>query len=426
MAKTSPKGTPEKTTLDNGVRILSKKIPNARSVSMGIWVNVGARDESETDNGMSHFIEHMLFKGTRNRTGYEIAKEFDAIGGQTNAFTSMENTCYHAKVIDAHTEIMADILSDIFLNSVFDEAEIEKERPVIFQEISMVEDNPDEYIHTLSARSYWGDNALGRSVIGNRKNVTQFDSNAIKSFFSRYYQPDRIVISAAGNIDHGALLDLVGSTFNTLAKGNGFPQRITPESRSAIDINFKKLEQVHICLNTKGIGIPDPNRYIFSLINTVLGGNMSSRLFQKIREERGLAYSVYAYASSFEDTGMFGAYAGTDADHVFEVVDLILKEMRAIKNEKISSEELKNAKEYTKGALLLASESIDNQMVRLAQNEINLGKQIPLADIISEIDAVTDEHIMALAKDLFDSRHLSLTTLGPVKKKNMFKDIFYL
>ena len=426
MAKTLQKGTPEKTTLDNGVRVLTKNIPNARSVSMGIWVNVGARDEPVTDNGMSHFIEHMLFKGTKTRTGYEIAKEFDAIGGQTNAFTSMENTCYHAKVIDTHTRIMADILSDIFLNSIFDESEIEKERPVIFQEISMVEDNPDEYIHTLSSRSYWGDNALGRSITGNRENVTHFDSQSIKSFFSKYYQPGRIVISAAGNIDHGTLLDLVGATFNALAPGNGFPKRITPDSCSAIDINYKPLEQVHICLNTKGIGTPDPNRYIFSLMNTILGGNMSSRLFQKIREERGLAYSVYSYASSFEDTGMFGAYAGTDGDHGFEVVDLILKEMRSIKNEKISSEELNNAKEYTKGALLLASESIDNQMVRLAQNEINLGKQIPLGKIIQEIDAVTAEQIMELANTLFDSRHLSLTTLGPVDKKEIFEDIFYL
>ena len=418
--------TPKKTTLDNGVRILTKNIPNARSVAMGIWVNVGARDESVTDNGMSHFIEHMLFKGTKNRTGYEIAKAFDAIGGQTNAFTSMENTCYHAKVIDSHTGIMADILSDIFLNSVFDESEIEKERPVIFQEISMVEDNPDEYIHTLSSRSYWGDNALGRSVIGNRENVTRFGSQTIKAFFAKYYQPDRIVITAAGNIDHDRLLELVGKTFSRLPSGNGFPERVTPESCSAIDINYKKLEQVHICVNTRGIGTPDPNRYAFSLMNTILGGNMSSRLFQKIREERGLAYSVYSYASSFEDTGMFGTYAGTDEAHGFEVVDLIIKEMRNIKTEKISDDDLKNAKEYTKGALLLASESIDNQMVRLAQNEINLGKQIPIEEIIREIEAVTAEKILELANTLFDTRHLALTTLGPLEEKEIFEDIFYL
>ena len=414
------------TTLDNGVRILTKQIPNTRSVSMGIWVNVGARDESLADSGMSHFIEHMLFKGTQNRTGYEIAKEFDAIGGQTNAFTSMENTCYHARVIDSHAGVMADILSDIFLNSVFDPGEIEKERPVILQEISMVEDNPDEYVHTLSSRSYWGDNPLGRSITGSRETVNRFDTEKIKAYFKKYYQPRRIVISAAGNITHGAMLDLMGETFSTLSTGNGFPQRITPAPRSAIDINMRQLEQVHICVNTRGIGTPDSRRYAFSLMNTILGGNMSSRLFQKIREERGLAYSVYAYAASFEECGMFGAYAGTDAAHAFEVVDLILKEMRRIKTEKISREDLTNAKEYTKGALLLASESVDNQMVRLAQNEINLGHQVALEEITEKIDAVTAEEIMALAHEIFESRYLSLTTLGPVAEKKPFEDIFYL
>ncbi|MBA3029375.1 MAG: insulinase family protein [Desulfobacteraceae bacterium] len=418
--------SPEKTTLQNGIRILSKKIPGARSVSMGIWVNVGARDEQVTDNGLCHFIEHMLFKGTRKRSGFEIAKQFDAIGGQTNAFTSMETTCYHAKVIASHTAIMSDVLSDIFLNSLFDPSEIEKERPVIFQEICMVEDNPDEYIHTLASQSFWGNNSLGRSILGSRENVTRFDRKTIQTFFADYYQPDRIVIAAAGHIDHQQLLDRMGSEFDAIPRGAGFPNRVTPSTCAQVDINYKKLEQVHVCINTRGISISDDNRYALSLINTILGGNMSSRLFQKIREERGLAYSVYSYASSFEDTGMFGAYAGTDPHQVATVIDLILQEMRDIKNQKVLASELQNAKEYTKGSLLLASESIDNQMVRLAQNEINMGKQISMEKVIRKIDAVTEDHVMELARNLFDSNHLSLTTLGPVKKKDLPKDMVYL
>lgn len=417
---------PEKTTLSNGIRILSKKIPDARSVSMGIWVNVGARDEQVTDSGICHFIEHMLFKGTQKRSAFEIAKQFDAIGGQTNAFTSMETTCYHAKVIHSHMVIMSDILTDIFLNSLFDPSEIEKERPVIFQEICMVEDNADEWIHTLASRSFWGNNPLGRSILGSRENVTRFDRRTIQSFFSDYYQPDRIVISAAGRIDHQQLLDLIEPAFGVIPRGTGFPGRISPEASTRVDIHYKKLEQVHVCINTRGIPLSDDNRYALSLINTILGGNMSSRLFQKIREERGLAYSVFSYASSYEDAGMFGAYAGTDPHQVVEVIDLILAEMRDIKNREVLETELQNAKEFTKGSMLLASESIDNQMVRLAQNEINLGRQIPMEEVIKNIDAVTRDHVMDLARNLFDSRHLSLTTLGPVKKKEISKDMVYL
>ena len=227
--------TVDKTTLKNGIRIVSKTMPHARSVSMGVWVNVGARDESELESGLSHFIEHMIFKGTRKRSAFQIAKEFDAIGGHTNAFTAMENTCYHARVMDTHTETMVDILSDIFINSVFDPAEIDKERPVILQEIGMVEDSPEEYIHVLSGHNYWGDNPLGRSILGSPQNIIQFDAPMIKKFFSRLYQPERIVISAAGKLDHHHLVDLVQPAFETIQPGNDIPQRITPQGCSVVD-----------------------------------------------------------------------------------------------------------------------------------------------------------------------------------------------
>ena len=261
-----------KTVLTNGISILTKYMPHVRSVSMGVWVNVGARDESPEENGLSHLIEHMIFKGTRKRTAYQIAKEFDAIGGQTNAFTAMENTCYHARVLESHLGTMVDILTDIFLNSVFEASEVERERPVILQEIGMVEDNPEEYIHLLSGKNYWGDNPLGRSILGSPENILRFDAEAVREFFHRCYQPDRILIAAAGKIDHQAFVDQLAPAFETIQPGNGFPERSTPQVRGQIDICQRKLEQVHICLSTPGLATTDPSRFAFSLMNSILGG----------------------------------------------------------------------------------------------------------------------------------------------------------
>ncbi|UCG05713.1 MAG: insulinase family protein [Desulfobacterales bacterium] len=415
----------DKTVLNNGIRILTKKMLHTRSVSMGVWVNVGARDETLDESGLSHFIEHMIFKGTRKRTAFQIAKEFDAIGGHTNAFTTMENTCYHAKVMDTHTETMVDILSDIFLNSIFDSQEIERERPVILQEIGMVEDSPDEYVHVLSSRNFWGDNPLGRSILGNPENIIRFNSNTIKSFFQRLYQPNRIIISVAGNIDHSRIINLIGPTFESIQSGNSFPNRIAPEGRTLVDVNYRKLEQVHICLSTKGLSIGDPRRYAFSLLNTILGGNMSSRLFQEIREKRGLAYAVYSFISSHVDTGMFGVYLGVDPKRAHETTELILSEIRKLKNEKVDSSELKGAKEYTKGSLMIAAESNDNQMVRTAQNEIHFGRDIALQEVLDNIERVTREEILHLANDIFQKEQMVLTMLGPLNKKKVFEELLY-
>jgi len=415
----------DKTVLDNGIRILTKKMPHTRSVSMGVWVCVGARDENMDESGLSHFIEHMIFKGTRKRNAFQIAKEFDAIGGHTNAFTTMENTCYHAKVMDNHTATMVDILSDIFLNSVFDPREIERERPVILQEIGMVEDSPDEYVHVLSGRNLWGDNPLGRSILGRPENIVRFDTEIIKQFFHRLYQPDRIVISVAGNIDHDSFIDRVGPAFESIRPGDGFPDRITPEGRSLVDVNYRKLEQVHICLSTRGLSISDQRRYTFSLLNTILGGNMSSRLFQEIREKRGLAYAVYSFISAHVDTGMFGVYLGVDPKRAGETIELVLNEIHKLKNKKVDSSELKGAKEYTKGSLLLSSESTDNQMVRTAQNEIHFGHDISLQHVLEKVESVTRDQILELAKYLFQSDQMVLTILGPVNEKKVFEDILY-
>jgi predicted Zn-dependent peptidase len=412
-----------KTILANGIKVITRKMPHLRSVSMGVWVNVGARDESPGESGLSHFIEHMIFKGTKKRTAFQIAKEFDAIGGHTNAFTSIESTCYHAKVMDAHLDTMVDILSDVFLNSVFDDKEVENERAVILQEIGMAEDNPDEYIHILSGMNFWGKNSLGCSVLGSRENIKRFNSDTIKKFFHRFYQPERIVVSVAGNLDYNHFLDIASPVFESIQTGNNYSERITPDEHCKVEIHYKDIEQVHICLAMNGMSITDPRRYAYSLLNTILGGNMSSRLFQEIREKRGLAYSVYSYASSFVDTGMFSIYTGVAPENIQKSIRLILEEISKISKKRVDSNELRYAKEYTKGNLMLASESNDNQMVRMAQNETHFGRYIPMGEIINKIEAVTEDDILELAESLFQNNRFALTLLGPVTDKHAFDDI---
>jgi predicted Zn-dependent peptidase len=417
----------EKTLLSNGVRILSQRMPHVQSVSMGVWVNIGSRDETDAENGLSHFIEHMIFKGTQKRSAFEIAKAFDAIGGYSNAFTSMENTCYHAKVMGNHLETMSEILTDIFLNSLFDEAEIEKERPVIFQEIGMLEDTPDEYVHQLASRSFWEDDPLGRSILGTRDNIQQFDSKTIRGFFERLYQPDRIVLTAVGNIDHEHLVDLARPAFEAIPSGKAIADRSVPHGHSKAGQKIyrhpKDIEQVHICLNARGLSTTDPRRYVASLMNTILGGNMSSRLFQQIREQRGLAYSVYSYFSSFVDTGMSGAYAGVDPVNAYETVEIILSTLQSFKDSPVTADELLHAKEFSKGNLLMASESNENQMARLAQGEFHFGRYAPLQEILDGIDRVTPADIQKLADEIFQKSQMTLTLHGPVPESLQFEQL---
>jgi predicted Zn-dependent peptidase len=394
-------------------------MPHVRSVSMGVWVDVGARDESGAQSGLSHYIEHMIFKGTTRRSAYQIAKEFDAIGGHTNAFTSVENTCYHAKVMDTHLDTMVEILSDIFLNSVFDPAEVERERAVILQEIGMVEDTPEEYVHILAGQNFWGDHALGRSILGTRENILGFSADTIKTFFSRFYHPERIVIAVAGNVDHQRIVDLLGPSFSAVTNGRPLPERTLPSIQPLTRMYKRRLEQVHVCLSALGISITDPRRFAFSLMNTILGGNMSSRLFQEIRERRGMAYSVYSFMMSHMDIGLFGVYTGVAPENVKPAVDLIVEALQQLRRDPVSVTELDDAKEYTKGNLFLAAESVDNQMVRLAQNEIHFGRHIQLDDVIKNIEAVTPDEIQELAQALFAVEQSSLTVLGPVKKKEV-------
>jgi predicted Zn-dependent peptidase len=405
---------PVKTVLGNGVRVVSKTMPHTRSVSMGVWVNAGARDEALVENGLCHFVEHMIFKGTQRRSSYQIAKEFDAIGGQSNAFTGMEHTCFHAKVLDTQAGTMVDILSDIFLNSRFDPVEVERERPVIQQEIGMVEDNPEDHIHHLSGLDFWGNNPLGRSILGTRENVEGFGADAIRDFFHRLYQPERIVVVAAGNIDHGRLLEWIGPAFESVPPGNGFPERRAPQFRPLVNLHARDIEQAHICLAAPGLSAVDPGRYAFSLMNTLLGGNMSSRLFQEIREKRGLAYSVFSFITPHVDTGMFGVYLAVSPEKALAAVEVVLREISGLRDEKVDAAGLRGAIEYTKGNLLLAAESTDNQMVRTAQNEILYGRDIPMEDLLANVESVSAEDIRQMAESVSHRDRMVLTLLGPV------------
>ncbi|MBF0118492.1 MAG: insulinase family protein [Desulfobacterales bacterium] len=416
----------KKTVLDNGIKILTKQMPSVHSISMGIWVDVGTRDENPSENGLSHFIEHMLFKGTNTRSAFQIAKDFDAIGGHANAFTTMENTCYHAKVVAIHLPLLVNVLSDIFLNSNFESKEIKNERPVILQEIAMIEDNPEDNIHTLISKVYWGDHPLGQSILGTPKNIKEFNSELIKDFFQKFYTPNNIIIAAAGNIEHESFVKLIAPIFDRIKNTSKKLDRKPPDACSKILIKNKDLEQLHICFGFEGIPITDPKRYSFSLLNTILGGNMSSRLFQELREKKGLAYSVYSFLSSNTDSGMFGIYAGVDPKKAKQTIEIILTELSTLKKGIIDISEIDNAKECTKANILLSSDSTDCQMFRIAQNELNFGRHIQLEDVLNNIDSVTKDEICELAEHVFKKELFALTMIGKIPdRKNIEQFIKY-
>ena len=418
-------GAVDKTTLINGVRIVSRRIDHVRSVSMGVWVDAGARDEAVAEGGLSHFIEHMLFKGTQKRSSYDIAKAFDAIGGQTNAFTSMENTCYHARVMDEHLVTMADLLSDIFLNSTFSQEEVESERPVILSEIGMVEDNPEDHIHTLLEECFWGDHALGRSILGTREQILGYGREDLVRFFSHLYQPDRVLISCAGHVDHEEIVSLLAPAFEGIKARDGFPVRKVPAPLSGVKALSREIEQTHVSLAWPGLSVTDEMRFASSLMNTILGGNMSSRLFQEIREKRGLAYNVYSFNASYVDSGMVGVYAGVSPDRLTECLEVTNQELMRLCEHGVDQETLDEAKAFTKGNILLASESVDSQMARLASSEFHFGRQLSLDEVVAQIEAVTVEEVRKVA-DMAFSQKPAVAVLGPDPSEAEIRKVFGL
>ena len=403
-----------KTVLDNGMRVVTERIPHLHSVSMGIWLNLGSRDEQEYETGLTHFIEHMLFKGTDKRSAQEIAKQLDAVGGMSNAFTSKENTCFHAKILDTHLPLVVDILSDLFLHSVFDQREVEREREVILQEIKMVEDTPDEYVHILFNRAFWDGNSLARPIFGNVQTVRSFNREKILEYLNRGYHPDRIVLSAAGNVDHEEFLELVEPAFNSIKRHSHGLNRMPPNANSSVRLYPRELEQIHLCLGTRGTSMVDKGRYCCSILNVILGGSMSSRLFQEVRERRGLAYSIYSFLSSHTDAGMVGIYGAVRPDNIEETLDLIRHELRRFKREPISDTELRAAKEHIKGGIYLAAENTDNRMSRLAKNEIIFNRFVAYDEIEKGLERVTVEDVQALAQEIFRPEVMSLVLHGQV------------
>lgn len=414
-----------KTVLDNGVRILSERIEHLKSVSIGIWVNTGSRDELTQENGISHFIEHMIFKGTRNRSSFQIAKELDAIGGLSNAFTGKENTCFHTRVLGRHFGIAADILSDIFLNSKFDPKDVERERQVVLQEISMVEDCPDENIQEIFSRVFWTGHPIGMSILGTGESVSAFSKQTILDYINRYYLPERIIIAAAGDVNHDEMVSHFESTFGFMEKGRWNPERVAPASNSDIEVSYKPLEQVHICLGGEAPSQRSEKRYSCAVLNTIFGGNMSSRLFQEIRERQGLAYNVCSFMSSYIDAGLLGVYAATDKENVNRLLESIRREIEKICGSDLSDSDLDAAKEHIAGSIYLSAESADNRMMRMTKNEFIFGRYVPYEEVVCKLKEVSKNDVIEVAREIFRQDGLALATLGPMKEEGLDKNSFF-
>jgi predicted Zn-dependent peptidase len=408
-----------KDTLSNGMRVVSETLPKSRSASLGVWVKVGSRHEEQEMGGISHFIEHLFFKGTERRSAKDIAIEMDSLGGEMNAFTTQETTTYYAKVVDEHLPVAIDILSDILLDSKFDPLEMEKERKVILEEIKGVEDTPDDYIHELFTNAVWQDNALGRPILGTRETIQALTHQHIIKYIDNYYCPRDIVISVAGNFEHSRLIDLLNASFGKLIR-TGIPKKpATPSFTPAVAMRKKQLEQIQICIGCKGLNYTHEDRYVISALNTVLGNSMSSRLFQEVREQNALAYSIYSYVTSYRDTGLLTIYAGTDPSNALEAVRLVLKELKKIKKDGITTAEETRVKNQIKGGLVLSLESSNSHMSRLARQEIYYGKYLSIDDIMKGVETVTKDQVQRLAQELFTRENIALTTLGPLSKADL-------
>jgi predicted Zn-dependent peptidase len=413
MMTSSTERNLRRTVLPNGLIVLTERMDYLRSVAMGVWIKSGSRCEPAETNGISHFVEHMLFKGTRSRTAQHIAREMDSIGGNLDAFTGKETICFNVKSLSDHVPVALDVLTDLVLHPTFAAPDIERERGVILEEIKIDEDNPDVLVHELFTQSFWKDHPLGWPILGTNKTVASLDQEKLFAYHGDRFHGGNIVFSAAGNLDHDRFAEAVAAKFAGLAGGATLHERPAPESSARIVMrNKKSLEQVQICLGVPAPPITDDNRYATLILNTVLGGGMSSRLFQTIREERGMAYSIYSDLSPYRDTGTLCVYAGTSAGKVLEVVDLIVVEFAKLKQEPLSDEELTRAKDQVKGNILLGLESSSARMANLARQEMYFRNFFTVDEVIARIDEVDASQVQAMAQQLFDSERIAITLLG--------------
>lgn len=405
-----------KSALANGLRVVSEAIPYVKSVTVGVWVGTGSRNEEDHNHGISHFIEHLMFKGTEKRSAKDIAETVDAVGGQLNAFTAKEYTCYYIKVLDNHLELALDVLSDMLLASKFDPEDIGREREVVLEEVHMYEDSPDELVHDLHLDDIWPGHPLGRNILGTTGSIASFNRELVQAYYGDFYRPDNMVLAAAGNLTHEQLEVLADRFFGALAGKSRQVAAQPPTLRPIRAMHTKDTEQVHLCLGTLSVPQNSPRIYVAHVLNNILGGGISSRLFQSIREERGLAYSIYSYQTNYSDCGLFTVYAGTRPGNVEQVVELILQNINELKGGGLTVAELSKTKEQLKGNLLLGLESSSSRMSRLGKMEITLGKFTTLDEIVAKIEKVSMADLEAMMTEIFAPEKLCYTALGPSAK----------
>jgi len=409
----------QKTLLPNGIRVVTEKMPHLRSVCIGLWVPAGSRNETGAINGISHFLEHMLFKGTKRRTARDIAVEVDSYGGEINAFTTREYTVYYIKVLDEHLRTAIDILADIFLHSVLDPEEMEKERHVILEEIRMQEDQPEDQVHDLMNTILWSGHPLGFPVTGSVESVSGLTRAALLSYINTHYLRPGILVSCAGNVDHQECAEVVAKCFQDFSEGSEPDDGGAPLYHAGKTVVTKDLEQVHLCVAHQGIKQDHADRFAFYLINTLFGANMSSRLFQEVREKRGLVYSIYSYLSTYRDVGNITVYAGAGRERILEVMEIIRNEFAELANHSVSESELARAKECMKGGLFLSLESSSSVMSRIAKQEIFFHRYQSVDEIVGEIEKVTAGKMKELAEEYFQNEDFSVAAIGPVDGKEL-------
>lgn len=412
----------QKTVLDNKLRVVSEKIDSVRSISLGVWVDVGSRDEDKAENGISHFIEHMLFKGTKKRTAKEIALALESVGGNLNAFTGRENTCFYARVTEEHLEIALDVLSDLILNPLFNPYDFKKEKKVITEEIKELDDSPAEITFDLFMQAMWGEHPLGRPVIGKLKDIQRLGRGQLLNFMRENYVCPKIVIAASGNLSHRRLTRLVEKKFRLddhIPKRKRVSQPLPADSQKLV--LRRKSAQTHICMGFYGYSFKNPKKYPALVLSSILGGGMSSRLFQILRERLGMVYNIYSFIDFFKDKGVFGIYLGTDKKQAVPAVEQVLRELQRIKKEKLSRKELEGAKYQLKGSLILGSENTSNRMNRLARLELYLKDYISLEKTISLINKVSSSDVAEVADELLRGNRLATAILGPVGRNILQK-----
>ncbi len=401
------------TALSNGIKVITETMPHVRSVSAGVWVGSGSRRETPEQNGVSHFIEHMLFKGTATRSAEDIARSVDSLGGNLDAFTAKEMTCFNTKVLDEHLPIAMDVLSDLVLNPRFDAEDIDKEKGVVLEEIKMDADSPDYLVHEIFSSNFWKDHSLGRPILGTRETVKSLTRDAIHDYYRTVYTPDNLLVTAAGNLTHERMVALARERFERLKPAASAPAEAAPFTHARVALRSKKeLEQVHLCLGVPCYPISHEDRFHCYVLNTVLGGGMSSRLFQNIREKQGLAYSVYSDLNPYTDTGCMMVCAGTSVESVRKLVDSVLKEFIELKQNLVPDEELRRAKDHLKGSLMLSLESTSSRMSNLARQEMHFKRFFTLDELVESIEKVTGADVQHVAQTFFEQKQIALTVLG--------------